>query len=190
MRRRGGFGMLGRWLRRPGFPGGPIRPVARPILRRLRRAHRLIAEGVYAEGAAELETIADIATTRNTPRAALLTVEAGLAWIMAGEWKRGLDLAHRGLSSARQAGDEARLAILRDRVVDTLRKAGHSAEADATLRMFATQSEAPVGVRPRTDLPTQCPQCGGSVRPDQVEWIDEATAACDYCGSVLKAGTI
>jgi hypothetical protein len=36
-------------------------------------------------------------------------------------------------------------------------------------------------------LPGQCPSCGAPVRPNEVEWFDETTAACAYCGSVLQA---
>jgi hypothetical protein len=35
-------------------------------------------------------------------------------------------------------------------------------------------------------LPGKCPQCGGTVHPQEVEWIDERTASCDYCGSILE----
>jgi hypothetical protein len=36
-------------------------------------------------------------------------------------------------------------------------------------------------------LPTNCTQCGGIVHPKEIEWIDDTTACCDYCGSVLEA---
>jgi len=36
-------------------------------------------------------------------------------------------------------------------------------------------------------LPTYCPFCGAIVEPDEVEWTDEATAECDYCGSPIRA---
>jgi NAD-dependent SIR2 family protein deacetylase len=36
-------------------------------------------------------------------------------------------------------------------------------------------------------LPTHCPSCGGAVRPDEIEWLDEVTAECDYCGSPLRS---
>jgi endogenous inhibitor of DNA gyrase (YacG/DUF329 family) len=35
-------------------------------------------------------------------------------------------------------------------------------------------------------LPTHCPACGGTVRPDEVEWLDEITAECAYCGSPVR----
>jgi hypothetical protein len=35
-------------------------------------------------------------------------------------------------------------------------------------------------------LPTYCPSCGATVRPDEVEWLDEVTAECAYCGSLVR----
>ncbi len=36
-------------------------------------------------------------------------------------------------------------------------------------------------------LPTRCPSCGAPVDPRDVEWVDEATVECDYCGSLIRA---
>ena len=35
-------------------------------------------------------------------------------------------------------------------------------------------------------LPAHCPSCGAAVRPDEVEWLDDITAECDYCGSPVR----
>ena len=36
-------------------------------------------------------------------------------------------------------------------------------------------------------LPTHCPGCGGPVRADDVEWLDDVTAECNWCGSPVRA---
>ena len=36
-------------------------------------------------------------------------------------------------------------------------------------------------------LPTQCPQCGGALAINDVQWISSFEARCPFCGSVLKA---
>jgi hypothetical protein len=36
-------------------------------------------------------------------------------------------------------------------------------------------------------LPAKCPQCGGNVLPDEIEWVDEHSAICDYCGSLIQS---
>jgi hypothetical protein len=147
-----------------------------------------VAAGDFGEGAAELEAIAEQAAANGIPMAALLMVEAGLAWIQGGEVARGVPLAERGLAWVSEGEAGTRLAILRDRVADTLRKEGHATEAEAILNSFAAAEAAPRQPAARKDLPGRCPQCGGIVRTDEVEWIDEASAVCDYCGSILKAG--
>jgi hypothetical protein len=35
-------------------------------------------------------------------------------------------------------------------------------------------------------LPTHCPSCGAAVKPDEVEWLDDITAECGYCGSPVR----
>jgi len=36
-------------------------------------------------------------------------------------------------------------------------------------------------------LPTHCPGCGGPVRADEVDWLDDVTAECNWCGSPVRA---
>jgi hypothetical protein len=35
-------------------------------------------------------------------------------------------------------------------------------------------------------LPAACPKCGAAVRSDEASWVDESTAECMYCGSLIK----
>jgi hypothetical protein len=42
-------------------------------------------------------------------------------------------------------------------------------------------------VLPTRTLPSACPQCGGGLRSDEARWIDAGSAACPWCGSVVKA---
>lgn len=159
----------------------------RPVIRRLRRAHIFLQAGQKAEAAEVFESVANEAADHGLPHAASLSVEAGAAWILAGTVERGLPLAERGLDWLREGEDGTRLAILRDRVAAALRQTGHAAEANALEQKYAgSPGEPPAPTH--TDLPATCPQCSGTVRPDEVEWIDPATAVCDYCGSVLKVG--
>jgi hypothetical protein len=39
---------------------------------------------------------------------------------------------------------------------------------------------------PGLRLPTNCPQCGGPMRSDEVEWVDRTSAECNYCGGVVQ----
>ncbi|HXQ35620.1 MAG TPA: hypothetical protein VN843_16505, partial [Anaerolineales bacterium] len=38
----------------------------------------------------------------------------------------------------------------------------------------------------RPILPTHCPSCGAGLRPDEVEWLDDVTAECAYCGNPVR----
>jgi hypothetical protein len=35
-------------------------------------------------------------------------------------------------------------------------------------------------------LPSSCPQCGAPVRSDEVDWIDNTSAECIFCGAVIQ----
>jgi hypothetical protein len=41
--------------------------------------------------------------------------------------------------------------------------------------------------KPKPILPIHCPGCDGPIRSDEVEWADDATAECPYCGSAVRA---
>jgi hypothetical protein len=162
-------------------------------MRPLRQAHAALLAGQPAEAGEVFETIADEAAGLGMPSAAALSVEAGLAWILAAQIGRGVALAERGLGWLQEGGGGARLPILRDRVVEALKQSGHGTEAAAFAQKYAAlpMAASPASTPPaRRDLPASCPQCGGRVRPDEVEWVDDATAVCDYCGSVLKTGGV
>jgi len=49
-----------------------------------------------------------------------------------------------------------------------------------------TLGSAPVAERAH-HLPAKCPSCGGTVIPDEVHWVEDGRALCDYCGSILEA---
>jgi hypothetical protein len=131
--------------------------------------------------------IGEEAAARGIPRGALLLVEAGLAWILAGDAARGVPLAEKGLAWMSEGEAGTRLGMLRDRVAESLREAGHNAEADRIQRAYAAGAPSEPAPPGKRNLPAQCPQCGGTVRSDEVEWIDDTSAVCDYCGSVLKS---
>ena len=48
------------------------------------------------------------------------------------------------------------------------------------------QGAEPVAPLPNLRLPPNCPQCGGALRGDEVEWVDRTSAECNYCGGVVQ----
>ena len=98
----------------------------------------------------------------------------------------------RGLELLSQRRLFLRLHRVRRRLINELRERGldkEAAEIEAWMNspeasLSGTESqEIPVK---RPVLPTHCPSCGAAVRPDEVEWLDEVTAECAYCGSPIR----
>ena len=112
--------------------------------------------------------------------------------MLAGQTKLGLPSLQRGLELFAERQQFGRLQNTGQRVVAELTERGLKAEAaeiEAWLRSFlpgmsATETQALSPNRPV--LPTHCPHCGAGLRPDEVEWLDEATAECAYCGSPVR----
>ncbi len=161
---------------------------------RLRQAHARLAEGDFAGAASLFGELADSAAVYGLPRAPQLALQSGRAWMLAGDLPRSLQRLRQGLTLLAQTGQLARFPVVAGRVLAELRAAGHVAEADALereLRSLAPgltiSAAAPPSPPARLHLPAKCPYCGGSVHPDAVEWMDEASAACEYCGSTLQA---
>lgn len=83
--------------------------------------------------------------------------------------------------------------ILGQRIVNELQARGLNIEADeikillgGNLPITPTKTASP---QKRPVLPTHCPACGAAVKPDEVEWLDDITAECAYCGSPVRDET-
>jgi len=37
-------------------------------------------------------------------------------------------------------------------------------------------------------LPTNCPNCGAPLHPERLTWVNQRTAECEYCGSLIRPG--
>ncbi len=176
-----------------------IRRAARPdVPPMLQRAHELMATGNYPAAAEAFEQLARGAETRQHPKTGQLYLQAGRARILAGQKNVGFAHLKRGLGL--MAAHPVQLQRAGERVVDELKDHGMTAEAQEIAKWLKTslpvQSEArggataaatpsPQGKKPI--LPATCPSCGGVVRADEVDWLDEITAECDWCGSPIRA---
>jgi hypothetical protein len=165
--------------------------------RRLARAHGLFGTASYAEAASLLAQLATEAREAGHPRAAQLALEAGRAYMLAGQPETALGEIREGLAMLADMGRWRILRAAGQRAVDELHQRGWTQQAEEVAAWLnATLAGAPLEassapqaaqvVRPPL-LPTHCPQCGGALHSGEVEWIDSHTAECGYCGSPVRA---
>ncbi len=172
-----------RFLR--GTPPPPVPPA-------LQRARRLMDAGAYAEAAQTFHDLAQKAEERFPERAPFLYFEAGHAAILCGDHKKAVAHFRSGLTLLASQQRFHRVQKAGARITAELRERGLQAEADEIETLIknnlptqlTAESSSP---QKRAILPTHCPSCGAAVRPDEVEWLDEVTAECDYCGSPVRA---
>jgi hypothetical protein len=123
----------------------------------------------------------------------MLFLQAGRARILAGQVPQGLAHLKTGLQMLAGRGRWARFQRAGQRAVAELRQQGLDSEAKEILDFIQAHLPQdfdlamPPALARRPLLPTHCPSCGAVVEPDEVEWLDEATAECDYCGSPIRA---
>lgn len=161
----------------------------------LQEANFAFDKGEYGRAGELFERIAATADARGGPRAPIFYLQAGRARVFAGQTALGMPSLKRGLELLAQRGQFPRLHQAGGRVISELNERGLKDEASeietflktrlpsgSLLDSAKTPSRRPV-------LPTHCPSCGTALRPEEVEWLDEVTAECDYCGSPVRAGS-
>jgi hypothetical protein len=158
----------------------------------LSRAHGLFAAGRFDEAAGLFEELGVEARAGGLPRAPRFFVQAARANWRAGRVAHGMDLLRIALDLLAAVGAIGILGQVANITVAELNGMGLTKEAEA-IRAYASQTPgwdaAPApgpAAAARPVLPLHCPQCGASIRPDEVDWIDEKTAECAYCGSPLR----
>lgn len=180
---------------------GPLRPLRRMIQasgllgerpkQLLREAHRMFSLERYPEAAQLFAQLADGAARLGMPvRAGHLALFATRAYLAAGDAPNALTRARQGLRLLLDAGREPQARQAFTPIIAEMRAHDRHTEANALLSEFAELQSAhdeAVEATPRGRLPAKCPNCGGPLRPDEVDWVDETSAECAYCGGVVKA---
>jgi hypothetical protein len=158
----------------------------------LQEANFAFDKGEYGRAAELFERIAETAAARGGPRAPIFYLQAGRARVFAGQTALGMPSLKRGLELLSQQRLFLRLHRVRRRLINELRERGLEAEA-AEIETWikspettASEIESPEAQVKQPILPTHCPSCGAGLRPDEVEWLDEVTAECAYCGSPIR----
>jgi hypothetical protein len=166
---------------------------ARRLVRRMNRAmasvppaltmaNEYAAMGNYAAAALAYEDLAVGAENRDGPRAPWFLLQAGRMRLLAGQkqvamvhFERGLNmLAGRGQWQQLTSSGHADLAEKINSLLKTTSPAGYS------------PASQPGTQKPSIVLPTNCPTCGGPLRVKEVDWLDDITAECPYCGNAVR----
>lgn len=158
----------------------------------LQRANQWLISGNYPEAASAFEQLARAAEARGGPRAPLFYIQAGRASVLGGQTAGGVEYLQRGLGLFATRGQKIRVFNVGNRMVAELNERGLKKEAQqvsayikSLLPDFDASLETPLPTR-KSPLPTHCPGCGAPLRPDEIEWLDDVTAECAYCGSPVR----
>jgi hypothetical protein len=167
------------------------RELARDVPPLLQQANQWMANGNYTEAASAFEQLAHWSEARFPERTPFLYLEAGQASLLDGQTKTGMAHFRRGLTLLATQGRFPRMHLLGQRIIRELNARGLKAEASEIASLLS--GNLPQQIPPeqtftpkKPTLPTHCPHCGGSLRPDEVDWLDEVTAECSYCGSPVR----
>ncbi len=172
-----------RSVQRAGAETGAAR-----AMQSLRRAHRLMAQGQFAQAFPAFQRLADGAVRLGMPlQAAALYLQAARARLEMGGAIEAVELAQHGLRLLAPAGQAGRAQAAIGRLIGALEEKSFHAEA-VLLRaeIGALLAGTPQQAAPRGALPTHCPSCGGPVHADEITWIDAHNAGCAFCGATIQ----
>jgi hypothetical protein len=178
---------MGRFLGR--MPGRGLGQQVPPLLR---RANQMMSAGDYAGAASALEQLGRAAEARGGPRAPFFHIQAGRAQVMAGQAGLAVESLERGLGLFATRGQFGKVNNFALRILAELSQRGLANEAKLiadyvkTLMPDFQAGAAAPGQAKRPLLPTNCPGCGAPVHPDEVDWVDEVTAECAFCGTPVR----
>lgn len=185
---------MGGPMRRGGrrSAGNRLGDVAR---QRLMEAHQRYQDGQYAEAAERFGRMAEVARERNMPQiAAHLSAKAAASHAQLGDAGQMRSWLDRAVSDARQVTDKDRTARTFGTLVQVLRGsplAGSADEIEAELRQQlgvtpkASEGGGTVNRSMRRQLPQRCSACGAPVSGAEVQFNEDGSADCNFCGSIL-----
>ena len=156
----------------------------------LQEANFAFDKGEYGRAGELFEKIAETAADRGGPRAHLFYLQAGRARILAGQTHLGMPSLRRGLELLAKRKQFPRLKQAGQQAVSELNERGlqrEASEIESWLNNVLPAVPSPASPVKRPILPIHCPSCGAGVHPDEIEWLDDVTAECAYCGNQLRA---
>ena len=158
------------------------------------QANRLMAEGKPLEAGALFAQVAQAMQQGNYPRrAANLYARAAHAFADGNRGQESLGYARAALGLFIQAQMLPRASVFYSNITRKLNAKGMQAAAGELQAEFGARMAGlpamPAQASPTAHglLPTTCPQCGAPVHGDEVSWVDDRTAECEFCGALLRS---
>lgn len=197
--------------RRPG------RPLGRLILRRAVRgiqehgtprgdippalivAHQLLSSGQYAEAGTAYLDLANRGVEHGIRQAPNLYFQAARCYILADDSIKALEIIRSGFEAFARENRWVDLYRSGLRITNMLNDNHLIREAEIVsgwvkelippqvLSRLKSEPAREPSPSLKSILPTHCPSCGGTVNPKEVEWVDDKSAMCDYCGSIVRS---
>lgn len=158
----------------------------------LENADHLMSTGRFSEAAELFEDLAHGAQAHGYSRDAQFFLAAAHCRIQARQIDPAmLDLKQGlGILSSRRKFVRFQHACLRS--IEELKSAGFITESleiskllDSMAQIFPSNIQQQPNVSLR-QFPANCASCGGVLRSDEVDQIDEYTVECPWCGSVIR----
>ena len=158
----------------------------------LTEANQLIANNKFQQAALIFAQLAvEMETTRHPRRAANFHARAAHAFADAGDALQSLSHARAALNLFIQFQMVNRIYHFYTNIIQKMRNHGMQAAVNELEKEFSNKIGAiPSPAQPTPlrsgHLPPSCPKCGAPARSDEVDWIDNQSAECNYCGAVLQ----
>jgi hypothetical protein len=179
-----------RRIQRAAFQPNPMNPNQ---MQSLTQANQLIAGGHPGQAAHIFDNLAnDMETSAHPRRAANLHAQAAHAFADSQNEKLALDQARRALNLFIQSQMVNRIPVFYTNITRKFNNKGMNS-AEKTLK---SEFGSKVGVMPQNQpptvshkghLPTNCTKCGAPIHKEDINWVDDQTVECDYCGSLIRA---
>ena len=158
------------------------------------QANRLVAAGRSLEAGALFAQVAQAMQQSNHPRrAANLYARAAHAFADGNRGQGSLGYARAALALFIQTNMLPRASMFYANITRKLTAKGMQAAAGELQAEFGARMAGQPAMPAPADrpahglLPTTCPQCGAPVHGDELSWVDDRTAECEYCGALLRS---
>ena len=176
------------------------RPRFRPIRRildnemppALEKANHLKSSGNFSEAAVAFEGLAHGAQARGIPQDAQLFLEAAHCRIKAHQIDQAMVDLRQGLGIISTRRNFVRFQQICRRFIEELTSTGYPTEAQEVSKLLGTMAEiVPSEIHNELKVssgkvPSKCTSCGGDLRSDEVDRIDDFSVECPWCGTTIR----